>query len=228
MSQDVNQSPNEMRKSAITEIMDILKDNPSIMKWVKNLIIYGIGFQIVIFLVVVFMMMNISGKMSDRHDKFKTMQKEFDRYTKNFEKKFDEEKKREKANLEKRVNDTRQRIDDIKGLTKNYSEFHGKAMDIMRDDRELGEIDFYTRLYKDPEKVKQLKEIREKRAQEKKEKEEVEAEKKKIDLAKEEYRLQGLEEELKEREDHSIDKPSETLKLPDILGDQDNQADEDD
>lgn len=200
MSQELNQSSKGATKSTIAEIMEVFKDHPSIMMWVKNLIIFFVGFQIVIFFVVIFMMLKVSGSMDERHDKFTKMEQAFENHSAEFNKKFDEERTRMKKKLEERIEQTRKRMEDIRKLNSDYSVFHSKGMEAMRDHRELGEIDFYTRLHKDPERVKQLTEIRENREREKQEKEKAEEEKKKLELAKEEYRLQGLEEDLKEEE----------------------------
>ena len=104
------------KQSTITEIMEVLKDHPSIMKWVKNLTVFAVGFQVVIFLVVVVIMLKISGVMSGKHSEFNIMKREFDEHFANMERKFDEEKARMRKDLQQRIHNTEQRINHNKKI----------------------------------------------------------------------------------------------------------------
>lgn len=200
MGQDLPQQTGGEKKSAVGEIIEALKDNPSFLKWVKSIVVFAIGFQVVIFMVVVFMFIKISGVMGDRHHKFKSLERDLDAHIENFDKKFKEEQGRIQDKMKRQIADSIQRRDEIRKFHDNYRDFHSKGMSIMRENRENDTIDFYTRIHKNPERLKQLLDEKEKRMLEREEREETKAAQERLMLAQEEYRLQGLEADLKEEE----------------------------
>lgn len=210
MSQNISQDSNGTKKSTIAEIMEIFKDHPSIIKWVKNLIIFFVGFQVVVFLVVVLTMMKISGMMDSGHSQFEIMKKEFDNHFESFEKKFDDEKARRKRNLERKIASTEQRINDTKKFMDKYKDFHSEGMELMRRNREKSEIEFFKRRG-DTERVNRIIEEQERREREKTEKEEAEKEKNRLQVEKEEYLLKGLQEALEVEDNQS--NPLETSQV---------------
>lgn len=115
MGQDSNQQMSAMNKLAVGEIIEALKNNPSISRRVKSIIVFVIGFQVVIFLGIVFMFMKFSGIISDRdEDILKNINYAYKDKMVAAEKKLEDEKKRRKNTLKRKIEQSQTRIDDLK------------------------------------------------------------------------------------------------------------------
>lgn len=130
------------QKSIVRDIVDVIKEHPSIGKYAKYFGAYYIFLQLFGIILFVIIFWKIFSAFDGHREDKDSMSRELDKHIKAFNKKFDDERERKRQELVKNITASRRRMDSIRDLVDDQFDFGEEAMIILRDDREERHVKF--------------------------------------------------------------------------------------
>lgn len=197
-TETTGQGPKRGHQSVVRDVVDVIKEHPSIIRFAKYFGAYYIFLQLMGLGFIFFVFVKVLAAIDDHHDTQITLAQEIEDHIESMNEKFEDERERKRNDLLSKIKEGRRRMMAIKELVSGQQDFVEKAMIIMRDSREEDHVKFQSKW---PELTGYPQALAQKAAwdiekAEKEEKIRLRQEKRKIELQQEEERVQNLEKEL--------------------------------